>query len=120
MYLTEFPSAGEICSNARKSSRKESYIYIHALTLDLDRASIFTTHPPHEGEMSSESVNKDAKAGGISPNGETIPVIIAGAGPVGLLLALLLARKGIASKVFERGSEVDTSPRAAVYYPLVL
>ncbi|EOA83389.1 uncharacterized protein SETTUDRAFT_155922 [Exserohilum turcica Et28A] len=63
--------------------------------------------------MSSESVNKDAKAGGISPNGETIPVIIAGAGPVGLLLALLLARKGIASKVFERGSEVDTSPRAA-------
>lgn len=70
--------------------------------------------------MTSKSANEEAKAGGPSLCEDTVPVIIAGAGPVGLLLALLLARKGIRSKVFERCPELDTSPRAALHYPLVL
>ncbi|KAF5232141.1 hypothetical protein FANTH_13138 [Fusarium anthophilum] len=52
--------------------------------------------------------------------GDTVQVIIAGAGPVGLLLSLLLARKGIRSKVFEKNPEPDTSPRAIVHHPPIL
>ncbi|KAJ6286676.1 hypothetical protein J3E71DRAFT_187700 [Bipolaris maydis] len=66
--------------------------------------------------MPFESTIESAKLGGTGPESD---VIIAGAGPVGLLLALLLARKGIRSKVFEKGAELDTSPRAALHYPLV-
>ncbi|KAJ5055112.1 hypothetical protein J3E74DRAFT_478464 [Bipolaris maydis] len=66
--------------------------------------------------MPFESTIEGAKLGGTGPESD---VIIAGAGPVGLLLALLLARKGIRSKVFEKGAELDTSPRAALHYPLV-
>ncbi|KAK5946878.1 hypothetical protein PMZ80_001022 [Knufia obscura] len=48
------------------------------------------------------------------------PVVIVGAGPVGLLLALLLARKNVHSIVIEKGDGVDTSPRGLLHYPPVL
>lgn len=67
--------------------------------------------------MPLQSTTEGVKPGDI---GAECNIIIAGAGPVGLLLALLLARKGIRSKVFEKSAELDTSPRAALYYPLVL
>ncbi|KAF9768949.1 hypothetical protein IL306_013695 [Fusarium sp. DS 682] len=70
--------------------------------------------------MASESCNGGTNLGSTAPDGDTVPVIIAGAGPVGLLLALLLARQGIRSKVFEKSPELDTSPRAAVHHPPVL
>ncbi|GCE44361.1 monooxygenase, FAD-binding [Rhodococcus wratislaviensis] len=47
-------------------------------------------------------------------------VLIAGAGPVGILNALGLARAGISVTVLERGSGVVQSPRAMVYHWSVL
>ena len=41
------------------------------------------------------------------------PIIIAGAGPVGVITALALARQGFAVQVFEAEARVNDSPRAA-------
>jgi 2-polyprenyl-6-methoxyphenol hydroxylase-like FAD-dependent oxidoreductase len=45
----------------------------------------------------------------------TSQVVIVGAGPSGLVLALLLAKKGIRVTVFEKASEYDKQPRASFY-----
>ncbi|KAI1489508.1 FAD binding domain-containing protein [Biscogniauxia mediterranea] len=44
-------------------------------------------------------------------------VIIVGAGPSGLLLAILLAKHGIPSEILEASHELDKQPRAAIYAP---
>lgn len=44
-------------------------------------------------------------------------VVIVGAGPVGLVIALMIARQGISVTVLERFSEVIQSPRAMAYGP---
>lgn len=44
-------------------------------------------------------------------------VIVVGAGPSGLLLALLLAKKGIYVEVLEQNHDLDPSPRATHYAP---
>ncbi|KAF2218752.1 FAD binding domain-containing protein [Elsinoe ampelina] len=44
-------------------------------------------------------------------------VIIVGAGPSGLLLALLLAKKGISVEIVEASHQLDDQPRAAHYGP---
>lgn len=46
---------------------------------------------------------------------ELFSIIIVGAGPSGLLLALLLAREGIQVTVLEKGHELDRQPRASYY-----
>ncbi|KAJ9494711.1 hypothetical protein H2202_009787 [Exophiala xenobiotica] len=43
--------------------------------------------------------------------------IIVGAGPSGLLLGLMLAKKGVNVHILEAASELDDSPRAAYYGP---
>jgi 2-polyprenyl-6-methoxyphenol hydroxylase-like FAD-dependent oxidoreductase len=43
---------------------------------------------------------------------EEVPVVIVGAGPVGLIIALLLAREQIRSVVLEQAEGVSTAPRA--------
>lgn len=48
------------------------------------------------------------------------PVLVVGAGPVGILNALGLARAGVPVRVFERGAAVVNSPRAMVYHWSVL
>jgi 3-(3-hydroxy-phenyl)propionate hydroxylase len=48
------------------------------------------------------------------------PVVIAGAGPVGVVAALALARQGIAVKVFEAEARVNDSPRAATTHAATL
>jgi 2-polyprenyl-6-methoxyphenol hydroxylase-like FAD-dependent oxidoreductase len=47
-------------------------------------------------------------------------VIVAGAGPVGMVTALGLARAGIPVTVIEAESKINDSPRAAVYLPVTL
>ncbi len=47
-------------------------------------------------------------------NVEEIPVLVVGAGPVGLSAALLLAQQGVACRVIERRGGVQTSPAAHV------
>ncbi|KAJ9603749.1 hypothetical protein H2200_011935 [Cladophialophora chaetospira] len=44
-------------------------------------------------------------------------VIVVGAGPSGLLLGLMLAKKGITVHILEAAAELDDSPRAAYYGP---
>ena len=48
------------------------------------------------------------------------PVLIAGAGPVGLSLALALARRGIAVEVFEQDAELNREIRASTFHPRTL
>ncbi|OTA58849.1 FAD/NAD(P)-binding domain-containing protein [Hypoxylon sp. EC38] len=50
------------------------------------------------------------------PHDDVIPVIIVGAGPVGLLLALRLAQSNIRSIVLEQETTLGTAPRAIGYY----
>jgi 3-(3-hydroxy-phenyl)propionate hydroxylase len=47
-------------------------------------------------------------------------VIIAGGGPVGLIVALMLGRAGIAVTLFEKGDIVHSQPRAATIHPATL
>ena len=49
-----------------------------------------------------------------------IDVAISGGGPVGLCLALLLARKGIAVQVFEAEPDVSEDLRASTFHPPTL
>ena len=44
-------------------------------------------------------------------------VIVVGAGPAGLLLALLLAQHGVHVDVVEAAGEIDPRPRGAGYGP---
>lgn len=44
-------------------------------------------------------------------------VIIVGAGPSGLLLGILLAKKGVKVQILEASNELDKNPRAAHYAP---
>jgi 2-polyprenyl-6-methoxyphenol hydroxylase-like FAD-dependent oxidoreductase len=44
-------------------------------------------------------------------------VVVVGAGPVGFLTALGLARKGIPVTLLEAEAQINDSPRAAVYFP---
>lgn len=51
---------------------------------------------------------------------ETRPVLICGAGPVGLICGLMLARKGVPVHVLERGAGLYDDPRAATTHPATL
>lgn len=44
-------------------------------------------------------------------------VVVVGAGPVGLLTALMLGQKGIAVDVLEASHEVNNAPRGLAYGP---
>lgn len=50
----------------------------------------------------------------------TAPVIIAGGGPVGLIVALMLGRAGIEVTLFDQGDIVHSEPRAATIHPATL
>lgn len=49
-----------------------------------------------------------------------LPILIIGAGPVGLTLALALIRRGIAVEVVEMLSELSTEARASTFHPRTL
>lgn len=42
-------------------------------------------------------------------------MIIVGSGPAGLILALMLAQKGVSATIVEKGHEIDRNPRASFY-----
>lgn len=48
------------------------------------------------------------------------PVLVAGAGPVGLVTALLLARAGIRVRVFEKRESLSSASRASTFHPPTL
>ena len=48
------------------------------------------------------------------------PVIIAGAGPVGVVAALALAQQGIPVRVFEAAERINDAPRASTLHPATL
>ena len=48
------------------------------------------------------------------------PVVISGAGPVGLVLAMRLGHMGIACKVLESESELARGLRASTFHPPTL
>ena len=47
-------------------------------------------------------------------------VVVAGGGPVGLIVALMLGRAGIAVTLFDQGDIVHSQPRAATIHPATL
>lgn len=47
-------------------------------------------------------------------------VIVVGAGPVGLVTAYGLARKGVDVRLLEADAAISSSPRAAIYFPTTL
>lgn len=53
-------------------------------------------------------------------NSHQLPILIVGAGPVGLSLALALSRKGIPAEVFEKDAELNTQIRASTFHPKTL
>jgi 3-(3-hydroxy-phenyl)propionate hydroxylase len=53
-------------------------------------------------------------------NSNQLPVLIAGAGPVGLSLALALSRASIPAEVFEMDAELNTQIRASTFHPKTL
>jgi len=54
------------------------------------------------------------------PNQSPPAVVIAGGGPVGLVVALMLGRAGIAVTLFDQGDIVHSQPRAATIHPATL
>jgi 3-(3-hydroxy-phenyl)propionate hydroxylase len=48
------------------------------------------------------------------------PVLVAGGGPVGIIAALALARRGIPVRVFEAAGTVNDAPRASTLHPATL
>ncbi|KAL9585327.1 MAG: hypothetical protein Q9212_001586 [Teloschistes hypoglaucus] len=55
----------------------------------------------------------------VSPR-EDYDVVIVGGGPVGLFLGLVLAQKGFRIVILEAEPDIVQSPRALMYYPIVL
>lgn len=53
-------------------------------------------------------------------NSNQLPILIIGAGPVGLSLALSLALKGLHVEVFEADEELNTQIRASTFHPKTL
>ncbi|SEB51062.1 3-(3-hydroxy-phenyl)propionate hydroxylase [Beijerinckia sp. 28-YEA-48] len=51
---------------------------------------------------------------------DTRPVLIAGGGPVGVVTALALAKRGIPVQVFEAQAEINDAPRASTLHPATL
>ena len=54
---------------------------------------------------------------GAPPAGDTCPVLVIGAGPTGLCLALALRRLGVDCRVVDAGDGPRAEPRAAVVWP---
>lgn len=53
-------------------------------------------------------------------NPSDLPVLVAGGGPVGIITALALARRGIPVRVFEAAAAVSDAPRASTLHPATL
>jgi 2-polyprenyl-6-methoxyphenol hydroxylase-like FAD-dependent oxidoreductase len=71
-------------------------------------------HPDADGPW--HAARQTAKGlGAMSYDPKTIPVAIAGGGPVGLMLALFLDRYGVRSVIFNREAEVRRHPKGSTH-----
>jgi 3-(3-hydroxy-phenyl)propionate hydroxylase len=70
-------------------------------------------HPAPPGSPGSERQGERGRA-------KRGTVIVAGGGPVGLIVALLLGRAGVAVTLFDQGDIVHSQPRAATIHPATL
>ncbi len=53
-------------------------------------------------------------------NADSAPILVAGGGPVGLLCAWLLGRRGLHVRLFDNNAELQADPRAATTHPATL
>lgn len=82
-----------------------------------------TVRTANRGERTAVVANgaTDTGAGGAAgAAGADRTVLVAGAGPVGLTVALVLADAGVHVKVFEAAAELPDDPRASTFHPPTL
>jgi 2-polyprenyl-6-methoxyphenol hydroxylase-like FAD-dependent oxidoreductase len=77
--------------------------------IELPISAPATTNSSKFPEVGNEPQNLKSR---MQAADEEVPVVIVGAGPVGLIIALLLAREQIRSIVLEQAEGVSTAPRA--------
>ncbi|MGL5864760.1 MAG: FAD-dependent oxidoreductase [Dermatophilaceae bacterium] len=86
------------------------------MTADSDTAHLDTTAAAHLDTTAAAHLDTTAAAH-LDTTDTTTDVAISGAGPVGLTLALLLARRGIRVTVLEAKTRLDTHSRATLITP---
>lgn len=113
-----FPRQWQVCSPVKQSpltASTESNVIMEPAT-DRDMETAQETRSSNGETDRGDEAGHQALNGHSKPNDSQAPVIIVGAGPVGLLLALRLAQKNIGSIVLDKDSAPSQLPRAIGYY----
>ncbi len=107
-----FPRQWQVCSPVKQSpltASRESNVIMEPAT-DRDMGTAQETRSSNGETDRGDEAGHQALNGHSKPNDSQAPVIIVGAGPVGLLLALRLAQKNIGSIVLDKDSAPSQLP----------